>query len=315
MRQNSHVTVNDQSRSFKYFLGIIPEGTNSKQVAIAVGATAAAVVAGTIIYQRWQKREEIPKKWRAVGEVTDLLCYPIKSCGVIHVRDFDCELLGPQKQLFRDRIFMVVESDTKKFITARKYPLLVKVTPAISGSVLTLSAPSVPEIQIDLNEILKGIKEKGNVWDAIVDVYDCGDEVGRWFSRLILKQENGLRLVYYPYSNPTRPIREKNKHFKTMTREHVGAMHDASSYMMTNEGSVDELNSRLANPVTALHFRPNIVIKGPAAYAEDEYKYVKIGNGAIFKKVKPCTRCVFTTIDPETGARDSSNEPLKTLKT
>ncbi|MCC7247782.1 MAG: MOSC domain-containing protein, partial [Lysobacter sp.] len=28
----------------------------------------------------------------------------------------------------------------------------------------------------------------------------------------------------------------------------------------------------------------------------------------------PCTRCVFTTVDPDTGERDAEGEPLRTLK-
>ena len=36
--------------------------------------------------------------------------------------------------------------------------------------------------------------------------------------------------------------------------------------------------------------------------------------GAIeFDVVKPCTRCVFTTVDFERGERDRSGEPLRTL--
>lgn len=82
-----------------------------------------------------------------------------------------------------------------------------------------------------------------------------------------------------------------------------------------NEASVTELNSRLDNPVTPLHFRPNFVVKGPPAFAEDDFDWVRIGMGTVFKAVKPCTRCIFTTIDPETGVKDTLGEPLKTLQT
>lgn len=209
---------------------------------------------------------------------------------------------------------MVIESDSRKFITARKYPLMVKIQPSIEKSTLKLSAPGMRDIHVDLNDVLNGLKDRAEVWDAPVDVYDCGDEIAKWFSRFLLKNDDGLRLVYYPYSNPTRPIRSKNLIFKTLSQEHVGALHDATSYMLLNQGSLDELNKRLTTPASALHFRPNIVIKGPLPYAEDSFKYVRIGRGTIFKAVKPCTRCIFTTIDPETGVKDSLKEPLATLK-
>lgn len=84
--------------------------------------------------------------------------------------------------------------------------------------------------------------------------------------------------------------------------------------MMINEGSITELNSRIDTPVTPMFFRPNFVVKGPPAFAEDDFNWVKIGDDTIFKVVMQCTRCVFTTIDPETGTKNSGGEPLKTLK-
>ena len=62
-------------------------------------------------------------------------------------------------------------------------------------------------------------------------------------------------------------------------------------------------------------FRPNLVISGAiAAHAEDGWQRVQIG-AALFDVVKPCVRCVFTTVDADLGARDPTGEPLNTLKT
>ena len=58
-------------------------------------------------------------------------------------------------------------------------------------------------------------------------------------------------------------------------------------------------------------FRPNLVISGCDAYAEDSWRQIRIGE-LIFRVVKPCSRCVIPTIDPETGRRQG-DEPLKTL--
>jgi uncharacterized protein YcbX len=57
-------------------------------------------------------------------------------------------------------------------------------------------------------------------------------------------------------------------------------------------------------------FRPNIVFTGGAPYLEDEMSAFKI-SGTTFYGVKPCARCVITTIDPLTG--EKGKEPLKTL--
>lgn len=49
------------------------------------------------------------------------------------------------------------------------------------------------------------------------------------------------------------------------------------------------------------------------AYAEEDWDWVRIGD-AIFKNVKPCTRCIFTTVDPETGVMSNHREPMKCLE-
>lgn len=60
--------------------------------------------------------------------------------------------------------------------------------------------------------------------------------------------------------------------------------------MLVNQGSLAELNSRLEDKVTAVQFRPNFVVKGPVAFEEDSWKWVRIGENVVFRNVKPCTR-------------------------
>jgi uncharacterized protein YcbX len=92
-----------------------------------------------------------------------------------------------------------------------------------------------------------------------------------------------------------------------------GAYPDNSSYTLQNEASIADLNSRLSEPVSPLHFRPNFLVKGAEALEEDNWDWIKIGQ-VVFRNIKPCTRCIFTTVDPETGVKSPSIEPLKTLK-
>ncbi|CAG2065969.1 unnamed protein product [Timema podura] len=88
--------------------------------------------------------------------------------------------------------------------------------------------------------------------------------------------------------------------------------------MLMAESSVTDLRSKLPphlQDITSKRFRPNLVVGGSDPYQEDMWDWVKIGDSAVFKKCKPCTRCVMTTIDPETGVMEPKREPLKTLKT
>lgn len=48
-------------------------------------------------------------------------------------------------------------------------------------------------------------------------------------------------------------------------------------------------------------------------HQEDGWSYVRIGE-AVFRNVKLCARCVFTTVDPDKGEKDANMEPLKTLR-
>jgi len=59
-------------------------------------------------------------------------------------------------------------------------------------------------------------------------------------------------------------------------------------------------------------FRPNFVFTGGEPYEEDTWKNFNIGQNR-FAAVKPCARCIMTTIDQNTSTK--SAEPLKTLST
>ena len=222
-------------------------------------------------------------------------------------------MVGPRKENLRDRVFMVVDTNME-FVTARKYPNLVQIKPDLNDDIMKLSAPNMQDIEISFEVLNQKNTSDAKVWDQPVKIIDAGDEVAQWFSRFILQEDVGLRLVFYPSYVPTRDVRPKNKIFETAFKKDTGALHDATSYMLINESSVEELNTRIETAVTPLRFRPNIVVKGPAAYDEDKWKYIMIGD-VIFQNVKPCTRCIFTNVDPETAERSPKGEPLVTLKT
>jgi uncharacterized protein YcbX len=57
-------------------------------------------------------------------------------------------------------------------------------------------------------------------------------------------------------------------------------------------------------------FRPNAVIAGTAAWAEDDWHRVRIG-AVTFRVAKPCGRCQVTTTDQFTGER--GRQPLRML--
>ncbi|CAK9825905.1 Mitochondrial amidoxime-reducing component 1 [Anthophora retusa] len=277
--------------------------------------SAATVGAGTVIVLLWwwwtkKPKEQPPAQWRKVGELSDLVVYPVKSLGPVRMNSMTCTKLGLKSGWLRDRTLMVIDLNGH-FVTARQWPKMVQVIPSISGTVLTLSAPGMMSMSIDLSKI-KGKGFRVAVWGQAVAACDCGEEPAKWLSRFLLQEDTGFRLVYYPLDSPSREVRTKNRPFFT-SPDDTGAYPDSTSYCLINEGSVTDLNTRLEDPVTPEQFRPNFVIKGAVAYDEDKWGWVKIGD-VLFKTVMPCTRCIFTTIDPENGTKNPKAEPLKTLK-
>ena len=57
-------------------------------------------------------------------------------------------------------------------------------------------------------------------------------------------------------------------------------------------------------------FRPNLVVTGSEAFAEDQWKRISIGD-IEFSLVKPCSRCAIPSINPATAEKTA--EPVKTL--
>ncbi|XP_051165856.1 mitochondrial amidoxime reducing component 2 [Leptopilina boulardi] len=278
--------------------------------------TAAAVGAGTAFFFVWwwwtkRQKDQPPSRWRKVGELSDLICFPVKSLGPVRMNAMECTPLGLKSGWLRDRTLMVIDLNGQ-FVTGRQLPRMVQVSPSVSESYLTLRAPGMMAVSIDLARI-RGKSFRAAVWGQAVHACDCGEEVARWLSRFLLQEDVGLRLVYYPLDRPSREVRTKNKIFPLAETIDTGAYPDATSYTLLNETSLADLNNRLEEPVNTLNFRMNFVVKGAEVLEEDFWDWIKIGN-TIFRNVKPCTRCIFTTVDPETGKKNPKVEPLKTLK-
>jgi uncharacterized protein YcbX len=88
---------------------------------------------------------------------------------------------------------------------------------------------------------------------------------------------------------------------------------DAFPVLVATLSSLDDLNARLAEPVTMDRFRPNVVLAGsPAPFEEERHPRLRIGD-VVFRTPKRCARCEVTTIDQGTAER--GKEPLATLAT
>ncbi|XP_050667912.1 mitochondrial amidoxime-reducing component 1 isoform X2 [Leptidea sinapis] len=282
---------------------------NTSTAVAAIGAVGGAYIAYSV-YNKY-KKNKLPEEWTQVGTLKELYVYPIKSCGPVTLDRVECSLMGVKKGWLRDRVLMVVDAKYN-FITARAYPELLGVETSVKSSVLTMKYKNMEPLHVNLAEIVSSHLEPktATVWSIEVPVFDCGLEASEWFTTVLARPGATYRLVYYAANN-SRKLINSLKLYKFQEQD-TGAFPDETSYNLINEVSIQELNTRLkTSTATVQNYRPNFVVAGGQPYAEDSWKFVKIGDN-VFEIIKPCTRCLLTTIDPETGVRNM--EALETLK-
>jgi len=262
-----------------------------------------------------------PQQWEEVGKVHQLYIYPVKSLGCVPVNHFTTGPWAPESESLVDRQLMVLDGKGK-MVTARKYPHMTLVEPQVISDQLTLKYPGMPEVTVQLPKVSEAGKEVAlDVFGEACRGLDLGDEVGEWLSEVILNDsEAGMRLVFHPKGDSTRPDKASNpKIFPMRKAEDKPYYSDVFPYMMMTQPSIDELNGLLDKENVDLNveekrFRPNIVVVGDfPGFSEDKWAWVKVGD-VVFRHSQVCDRCEFTTVDPEMGDKHPRGEPLKTLR-
>lgn len=198
-----------------------------------------------------------------------------------------------------DRIFMMTEPDGT-FITARQYPQMVLFTPALLQDGLYLSAPDGSCATIRFADFTSA-PAPTEVWGNHFTAQIAPNEINDWLSSFFARPVQ-LRWVG---ENLTRRVKQHE--------EVPLSFADGFPYLLTNEASLRDVQKRCPASVSMSQFRPNLVVTGVPAWAEDSWQVIRIG-GVTFDVVKPCSRCVLTTVSPERGRRHPSGEPLATLQ-
>ncbi|XP_074650998.1 mitochondrial amidoxime reducing component 2-like [Tubulanus polymorphus] len=268
---------------------VVKEGTGCVFVSLLVASAVKVGVLNWIRQLAWKRLEK-------VGEVLALFVYPVKSCRGVSVTSAIVTDLGLESSNIRDRLFLVVRSNNKyRHIDMRTVPLMGLIVPSLHGQCMHLDAPEMPTLVLPL-EVNSSPRTLIDcmIYGELFKGTDCGDQAGSWFSKYLKK--DGLRLLY---------------------RGNTPECHNQRSFTdapcsLFNTASLADLNERLAEPVAVRNFRPNIVVSGASAYDEDNWDEVIIGK-VHFQRIDSCLRCIMINVDPETGLKNRSNQPLKTL--
>jgi uncharacterized protein YcbX len=227
--------------------------------------------------------------------------YPLKSGKAEILQQIGLDKLG----LDGDRRWMLVDEASGRFLTQRAVAKMSQIA-ALWNSTggLTLSSAGCTPLDVALpgsDAELRGV----TLWRDTLRVPDAGDAAAAWVSDFIGKP---TRLVHIPLE------RARSTESGYGLDDDQVAFADGYPLLMIGQASLDDLSQRIGRPMEMLRFRPNLVIEGSDAFAEDGWKRLRIGD-VEFRAVKPCSRCILTTIDPNTGERSADREPFATLET
>lgn len=241
--------------------------------------------------------------------LTGISLYPIKALGKIDLPQSDVTDLG----LAGDRRWVLADTDGQ-FITQRSHPQLAQIQVAQiqvvqtrgnqSGELLQVSAPGSGSL--DLSPPANGARGAVTVWKDTVSGAQGSSLANDWFSNFLGQDCR----VFFMDGACVRPVAMP----EGQPGQHQVSFADGFPCLLASTASLDLLNSKLAQPVNMDRFRPNLVVTGCQPHAEDGWNRFRIG-GAVFRAIKPCSRCKVPTVDQETGLIPDPGEPVRTLAT
>ncbi len=230
-------------------------------------------------------------------KLTDIYIYPIKSFGGIRVDE--SQVLKPGLEY--DRRWMLVDTNGK-FLSQRTHPKMATLSVEWNNGEFQIIDKLNPKDRTTLPLITQpNFTKNVQIWDDNVNAFLVDPSISKWIQQ---KLDIPCELVYMPES-VNRPIDEKY----AISDESV-SFADSMPFLLISQASLDKLNSKLKNPVTMERFRPNLVVSGTEPFEEDQWDIIQLGS-VQFKIVKPCARCIMTTVAQDTGF--TSKEPLATL--
>ncbi|SCL29085.1 hypothetical protein GA0070616_3816 [Micromonospora nigra] len=229
--------------------------------------------------------------------------YPVKGC---HRLDHDEAAVEPWG-LAGDRRWMIVD-DRGVGVTQRETTALVRLRAHPYPGGVLLRADGRPDLAVVEPAGVGPVAVRTFANRTLtVDALPAGPAADDWLAALL---GGPVRLVWL--ARPARHI-EPGRQYDPGDRVSFA---DAYPLLLANTASLAAVGDWLVaageEPVPMTRFRPNLVVEGAPAWAEDDWagRPLRVG-GVRFRAAGPCARCVVTTTDQETGVR--GREPLRTL--
>lgn len=236
--------------------------------------------------------------------VTRLTTYPLKSAAGLDSFSATVTRIG----LLGDRRWVVLDPQGRR-VSARECHALLGITVGLTDSGLRLTSrggdtcevvepgPGAPTVAVQISRLDRL---------ALAD-----QRASDWLSEVT---ERELRLAYLA----DEMAREIGAHHGGRVGETM-SLADAGPILLVTEASVDRIRDLvtqesgeewLGRDEAIERFRPNVVVTGAGAFAEDSWQRIRIG-GVTYRFGEQCDRCVMTTLDPRTLMTE--REPIRTL--
>lgn len=229
-------------------------------------------------------------------KVTQLFRYPVKSLPGIPVDEIHFDDFGPRG----DRRWMIVDAASGRFVTQRLYPQLALVGIAESVGRVSIHLPEGGTFTLEAGAETRSVTVWKDSVQARLALGDVSTRLSAWLGAevvLVYMPEDSFRQIDPAYVDERRRV----------------SFADGYPLLVTSEASLRQVSEWVGRPLSMRRFRPGIVIDGTQPFAEDNWSSIRV-NGLEIALVKPCSRCVMTTVDPDIGKKDIDGEPLKTLK-
>ncbi|MGP8306028.1 MOSC N-terminal beta barrel domain-containing protein [Vibrio sp. YIC-376] len=220
--------------------------------------------------------------------------FPVKSVGGVSLSSAWVEKQG----LSFDRRFMIAKADGS-MITARKFPQMVTVKSALLADGVVFSSLGMEPLKIRYQDF-KMQETPATVWNDTFTAYTTTDAADDWFTSVL-----GLRVELLFCGEQSNRVRDKFGHNVSFA--------DGYPVLVISQASLDELNKRSSEQHSMDQFRTNLVVADTKPFEEDSWKRIRIGE-VEFESLKPCERCILTTVNTQRGTFRESKEPLKTLQ-
>ncbi len=221
--------------------------------------------------------------------------YPVKSLAGINVNSWPVTATG----LMYDRQWMLIDG-TGQFLSQRRLPAMALIKTTLTNGQLILSANGIENLPLPLMPC-DGEPISSVIWHDRCVAKSVSSLADEWLSEFL---KYDCQLVYLP----DQTIRPVDPNYGRPSDQVAFA--DGFPFLIISENSLASLNREMQLDLPMSRFRPNLVISGCPAYAEDSWREIKIGD-IDFRLPKPCSRCSVPTIDPATA--EVGKEPLTTL--